>query len=62
MVRNSLASMTRLIVIIVGVLDDADDELAVLLDFDILVLSMLWTFILWASFCGITGDIITTLR
>lgn len=54
--------MTRLIVIIVGVLDDADDELAVLLDFDILVLSMLWTFILWASFRGITGDIITTLR
>ena len=43
--------MTRLIVIIVGVLDDDDDddddELAVLLDFDSLVLSMLWAFILW---------------
>lgn len=47
MVRNSLALMTRLIVIIVGVLDDDDDdELAVLLDFDSLVLSMLWAFIL----------------
>ena len=56
--------MTRLIVIIVGVLDDDDDdddELAVLLDFDSLFLSMLWAFILWASFRGITGDIITTL-
>ena len=43
--------MTRLIVIIVGVLDDDDDdddddELAVLLDFDSLVLSMLWALIL----------------